>query len=477
MPTLTPTPPRDARASLREELPAPPTSWRAASFDFVLDLGQDAYLFSRDRVERWSAESGGARFLVCCADYGPGASMGATNAQGSLKFAEILVRKRLEERGELTPDKQLLVYEKRKTLSGEIRVVYQIADKARVSRAVRSLAAQPSGALLFDALSLLRGLLRGRPCSRSGSRVRGLALALDDSVALVVGEGKELLFARRYPRLAQDEHSLAQCLALARQDLATLSTGRPGLDEVLWIEPLRVRPMSQAERTALREGPGPEFLVAPLVELRMGHGRCWSALPPLLPGLSFSACVAGRSERWLRPLERWEPALWLGLAAGILLLLALAWGWAQQGRATRAETERLRAELTAAEANAPPALAPLDTARMEETFRLTELLRRASDAPPLSAVWSALAEARPPGLELMRLSLDYPESSGDLAPVEVALVTRATEGLLGAQTLAGEFVGRLERQGFTILERSLALDNERENLFSLRLRYARTGRP
>jgi hypothetical protein len=109
--------------------------------DFVLDLGRDCFLVADGRVERWSRESGHARFLVYCADYGPTASVGVAQAPGSLQYAEILVRKRLEERGELTADTQLLVYEKHKTVSGDIRVVYQIAPKLRVAEVLRCLGA------------------------------------------------------------------------------------------------------------------------------------------------------------------------------------------------------------------------------------------------------------------------------------------------------------------------------------------------
>jgi hypothetical protein len=467
----------ESNGFLRDVLPTSPAprGRSAARFDFVLDRGKDAHLFSRDRVERWPSEQGGARFLVYCADYGPGAGMGAANAPGAPKFAEILVRKKLEERGELTPDKQLLVYETRKTRSGEIRVVYQIAPTARVSQALRAVTAQPAGAFRLDALSLLQGLLHGLARRGSNGQTRALALALEDSITLAVG-GRELLFARRYPRLSNDEHSLAEVVTLLRQDLAALAPGAP-VDEALWIEPLRARPLSQEELQALGAGQGPRIAVAPLVEMRMGYGRCWSALPPLLPRLWLGAAQGGRAERWLWPLERWEPALWLALAAGTLLLLGLAWSWARQGDAAQAETERLRAEFAATEGRLPPLPAPVDPTRVEETFRLSELLRRASAAPPLGAVWSALAEAKPEGLELLSLSLDYPAPPEEGAAVDVALLARLSEGLLNAQTVARAFVDGLERQGFTVLERSLALDNERENHFSLRLRYARPERP
>jgi hypothetical protein len=189
-------------------------------------------------------------------------------------------------------------------------------------------------------------------------------------------------------------------------------------------------------------------------------------LPPLVSRLSYCAAKGGRAERWLRPLERWEPLLWTCLALGALVLFGLSFSYAVRGRAAQAAAQAAQAEIAALEA-AAPSLPALDQAQYEGLFKLAETLNRAAEAPRLAMLWNKLAAAKPAGVEVKRLSIDYGE-----AGVDIVLDAALSEDFFGAQTLARAFVDRLEQAGFAVVERSLSLERVRENRFSLRLRYA-----
>ena len=435
--------------------------------DFAFDNGREVALFSCGRVERVACDGklGASRrkFLIYIVEFCGATSLGVMSVPGGLKYAHILVRKRLEERGELTAESRLLLYSTRKGLAGEIDVMYQIVPKQQHAAALRLAAAAPAGLAVFDCVALLRGAIMRLPRSQT----QALALALQDSVLFVVGRGRDVYFARRYPLLAGDMGLRRETVATMQRDVAAL---QPGLDAPLeairWIEPLLpVNLWTPPAVLAAGSGALP-ISPMPVVELAQDAGVCWSALPHLVRNLPLDAALGAKQEAWLRPLERLEPLLWAVLFAGVFVCAVLFRHFSESGRAAAEAVQALQHQIATLE-RALPSVDATALRPIEPVLRMADAVTQTAAAPRLDELWNRLAACKPAEAQLQRLRIAYGAES-----VDVELEASMAQDVMRSQALLLAFITALEREGFRIVQRSLLLESVRESRFSLNLNYA-----
>ncbi len=400
------------------------------------------------------------KFLVYVADYPEVDGLGVLNIQGSFKYAEVLARKRLEERGEMTPDSVLVVYHKQKQPGGITQLLYQVVPRDRYQELQSLPEHHAQGLVVFDTLALLRGLTLRLP----SDKVQALALRLHGALLVLVARGQETFLARRYTLLGDGPEALRDALFTVHQDLEMIRGQLPEPVQTLCLaEPLLLEPEAPFRQPESLEL---QLKRLPLMRLEQDGGApCWSALPPLVRQLPFKAGSFVGQELWLRPLERIEP---LGIAVLFLLgLLALAYAQllGVENGTLAADNATLEQRLAALQADTPPPM-ELPENSVAPFLALAELLAQAREAPSIAGVLQRLGAAKPQTVCIERVSLDYGPRG-----VQVDLQARSSGGLAENQLLQLQFIERLEHSGLVLQHRTLALDTESDGEFTLNLLY------
>ncbi len=422
------------------------------------DSGEELLLLNEFQATRTQSALFEGGFLYLIADCPASGGVGLMEVQADGRYAHILARKRLEERGELTSEQRLIIYSRRKSANRATELLYQIVPKAWHQTLLRRCASSPRGMVCFDPVSMLHGLLMTLP----DSTIHALALRLEDAVLLLAGSRDRVMLARRYVLFGEESHSLRDVLRIARQDLSMLArTQGRQIECIRWLEPMRY-----TLNWTLPEAWDPVLAVKPwpLVALHYDDLPCWSVLPELISRIPLRAALARSSEAWLRPLEKAEPYAWSAMLLLILILSALAWSFNREGRVLSESAIRLTREAAELEQAMPraPEL-PSQTASM---VKLGERVTRANTAPPLSLLWNKLAASRPADVVISAVSFHYAPDA-----VTVSLDGVIEGGLAESQAGMLRMAASLESAGFEVTHRTLNLANARRNALTLRLRY------
>ncbi len=374
-------------------------------------------------------------------------SFGLMNVTGDPKYASVMGRKELEDRGELTADGQLFVHGTKKIDATQAVVLYSVFSRQKYMGISAAYKDHDKGFELFDPVGLLYGLLK----SMSRSQPHALALRLGATVVLLVGRRDEIMLVRRYSLYGQDDESLAETVNALVQDVILLEENMGmSLSQINWIEAMSFDLNLRVPETQI-----PLYPWA-VTRLTWDGREAWSALPALADRIPVSASVGPKDERYLKPLD--TAVNWL-LAAGVLLTLAFGAGYylyssaLDQLKAGVGEVEaayhKELSELRAMTVN----LESLDT----ETFlRTAEAVEQAVLAPTMGEMWNVLAATRPHVFQVHGVELRY-----DRDQVLVRLEGTLDETMGRAQEAFAGYITEMERMGFVLVDQNLNIDLER----------------
>lgn len=421
------------------------TSKRTASKAVVLEMDGRLAMISDNAVHDLENIRHCPGYALFLADLDQ--SFGLMNVTGDPRYAAVMGRKELEDRGELTADSQLFVHSTKKIDSTQSTVFYSVFSRQKYAGIASAYKDHEHGFELFDPVGLLHGLLLTMPASQP----HALALHLGQTVLLLVGRRSEIMLARRYSLFGQDDDSLAESVSALVQDVALLEDNLGmQVSQINWIEALAFDLSQRVPETQIPLSPWP------VTRLNWNGREAWSALPGLADRIPVKASVGPREEKYLKPAE--TVVNWL-LAAGVLLTLAFGAGAYLYSTAV----EQLKAGVGDVEAAYQRELGELQAMTVSldkldtNTFlRTAEAVGEAVLAPTMGEMWNVLAATKPHTFKVQGVELRY-----DRENVLVRLEGTLDEGLGQAQEVFARYIADMERIGFVLVDQNLNIDLER----------------
>jgi hypothetical protein len=429
-----PSPDDSAWAVLRQKK-LPPT---------VLEYGGEKFLMADNAIRQMKSINEYYRHFTYVLDFQESLSVGVTDLHSELKYADVMLRKHLEEQGEMGRDDVAHIYAKSRKGKNETNVFYQVYPRQRYQALLQAYEGYDPGFTIQDSFGLLFGLLR----SLGKKQPRVLAMRMRESIVLVAGRGENVLSARRIMMLGDDENSLTEGLFALQREMEPIRHALGDeIEAIDWIEPLT---------RSLKWKPHPAWKVPlklwPVVELENPEGRYYSALPTIVGRVNKTTALGPKEERVLRPLELGEKWLWaallllvIGLGAGMVYLLRTS------NEVEEANVALLR-QIKMVEQRMPK-LPHYQSKDLKPVLAMADTINLAAYAPSPAELWNRLAATKPTAVRIDEVSATY-----RLAGTDVALRGEVELGLAHAQRVYAEYLEALQNAGFRLVAQSIRLD-------------------
>ncbi|MFO7818223.1 MAG: hypothetical protein R6V39_11180 [Desulfovibrionales bacterium] len=426
---------------------------------FILDTEKGAVLFGRGMARLLSAQQLPDRELIYITDFFTSPGPGILELHGSSKYAEFLARKQLQDSGDLSEDLQVQILFTEKIDKQSCRVGYTLFTQEKSKALFELHRKSKRGFLLYDsaaaACEIYSNLKKNSPFA--------LILHLPQALILAAGDQKNPTQLRRYALTGEEQIFLPDAITAIDADLRMLEQDMGiSLPEVFWLEGLSSFDITQVELSWQRKT---QFL--PVQEYKFEDQTLYSGVGHVLDKLKLSRSLLPKNERKTYPLLRAEPWLWAIFLATGLFLAATTFYLRQTVQSLDIkETNLYREQTQLAEemqSTLSRAEAEISDIKLEEDniAGLAENLNQAQNAPSISSIWNMLSEIKPVHLNLKAWQVNFFDNH-----FEVRLEGEVLMEPDQAQRIFTEFIARLEKSGFVMLNKTLNLNLE-NNKFTL----------
>jgi len=370
--------------------------------------------------------------------------------EAPVKYAEMMVRKKLQETGEFDEPISVINHWKRKKGKNATDIFFTAVPTRLYYRYLEDIKAHEDSVLLFPLFSVLHGVLRRMRHPKPAAVVFQHSRFAD----LLIGTNKTVIYANRCVAFDTSEEQISAVWDMVKTDItAAEEEHRIKVDRILllkWIDS-GADPAwsddSQQEILSMEEEKlscnGEDYSVSFLKALRMSSGI--RALSPPLEKVSYYS-------------RRSLPFLNIIFLAAILLCVA---GYLSYGH----KADLLGQQLVAAQGQIAGLQhgAPVQEIPYKETLSFVRDLARYRKLPSYKRIVSDISEALPKGASVEVLKVDYAE---DEVKIEIFGKTKDPFDL----TYKGyqRFIDVLTHRGYAVAESRL--DTEiRESKFLARL--------
>lgn len=370
--------------------------------------------------------------------------------EAPVKYAEMMVRKKLQETGEFDEPISVINHWKRKKGKNATDIFFTAVPTRLYYRYLEDIKAHEDSVLLFPLFSVLQGVLRRMRHPKPAAVVFQHSRFAD----LLIGTNKTVIYANRCVAFDTSEEQISAVWDMVKTDItAAEEEHRIKVDRILllkWIDS-GAGPAwsddSQQEILSMEEEKlscnGEDYSVSFLKALRMSSGI--RALSPPLEKVSYYS-------------RRSLPFLNIIFLAAILLCVA---GYLSYGQ----KADLLGQQLVAAQGQIAGLQhgAPVQEIPYKETLSFVRDLARYRKLPSYKRIVSDISEALPKGASVEVLKVDYAE---DEVKIEIFGKTKDSFDL----TYKGyqRFIDVLTQRGYAVAESRL--DTEiRESEFLARL--------
>ncbi|MGE4299415.1 MAG: hypothetical protein AB7E47_15470 [Desulfovibrionaceae bacterium] len=412
---------------------------------FLMSLVEDQMLlFSGPTVKQLQNIGECTSYFNYLIDFESSNSMGVIDIQGEFKFAEVMLRKSLEEQGELGRDDAIHIYYKRRKTKSLTSVLYQVYPKRRLEMVQRAYEFYQDGFIIFDTLGMLYGYMR----TLDPKVTHALALRTSEAILFLVGQGSEVFSARRIVMLGDDEGSLTEGIFALQREADAINASIPGeLEHIEWILPY-------SEQLIWKPHPAWKIPIKlrPVTRMKHGDKTMYTALPSIIDKLKPEASLGPKEEKLLRPMEKAERWLW---AALFLLSIGFAASYyyvAGMSDAATDENNRISMQIKAVERRMPQ-LPHYMAKDIKPVLTMAGTINTAAFASPLAEVWNKLALTKPKACRLDSVTFAYRDDG-----ITLGLSGEVELGLAHAQRVFAEFIESLGKGGFQVKNQSISLD-------------------
>lgn len=361
------------------------------------------------------------------------------------RYAEMVVRKRLQDAGEFTEPVQILTHWKRKVSGGRSDIFYTAVPERQTQQFVRQLRDCPHNLLVFPLQAVLWSTLRGLP----GRETTVVVFAHDRFVDLLLGDRTQALAALRITAYDTDPAAMEGLWESVRQEIRHHA-------EALHVQVKRMVGFSwqvdgpefsrHLEESAAAVGAEPRALPATTLAMEGAEATFEDSLPQALAGLAAGQSISPAAERLAYAGQRAAPWVLAGAATAVVALVAAGWWLEERGRALEAEVAALQREIAASPVARLPPPPPY-----AETMAFVRELERVNDGPAYRALLGDLSDALAEDLRVDALTVVHGEEAVDLE-----VFGSAVAGFREAQYGHQGFLAKLRRRGYQVAEQEFS---------------------
>ncbi len=387
-------------------------------------------------------------FLYYILDTTSSSEPGIYTVTGAYKYAEILAKKKLEERGEITPEETFLIYHKKKEDKTKTTILYNLLPSNTYENLKRQYLSFPWGMIAFDDIGIACGYLK------SIARDKPVCIICEaiSSTVMVIGKKGTFFLIRRYGKEGILTFSQEDTSSLIEQDILGFEkdTGI-NIKEVIWC-PICVigKEMEVPNFDSFK------LVTLPHVKKDIGETVLYTSVPYIIKSISKNYSLFGKEEKWIRPLERGEKYLWGGLffVSGILFLIFLFFLNIQ--RQLEAKSQSLSHTIWAYEQSLNYFSQKIKKGEKGRDYKkllsFSKDLVRSQEAPSYGFFWKLLDKIRPKGIYLTEMDIHYGKASARLS-----LIGEIPDTMMQAQQSFSSLLYRLNKAGFKIEEQNINL--------------------
>jgi hypothetical protein len=415
---------------------------------YVVELDGVTYLCSNDGLEQIVdlKDVRGDTWFV--SDFGKAIARTMT-VEAPVKYAEIMVRKKLQETGEFDEPISVIKHWKRKKGKNATDIFFTAVPSRLYYHYLEEIKTHEDSILLFPLFSVLQGVLRRM------RHPKPVALVFQHSrfADLLIGTNKTILYANRCVAFDTSEEQISALWDTVRRDITMLeSENRIKVDRVLllkWIDSSAEPEWSEAsqrEILSIEEEKlscnGQDRAVSFLKAVRMNSG--YRALSPPVEKVSYYS-------------RRSLPCLNVIFFLAILLCVV---GYLSYGQ----KADSLGQQLLAAERQIAGLQheTPVQEIPYKETLSFAKDLARYRQVPSYKRVVSDISEALAEGASVEVLKVDYTEDE-----VKIEIFGKIKDSFDLAYKGYQRFIDALTHKGYAVAESRL--DTEiRESQFLAR---------
>lgn len=424
---------------------------------FVLESEQGLYFCHGETVQTIQSLQECSCFVYYLLDFPYSEGPGTIQISGDPRYADVLARKRLEDRGELSPGEKLWIYKKSKLGKTEAELLYHIFPEEKYNQLLEQQHTFAPGLACLDPVGLGLAWLE----QTSPKQDTAIVISLLNSLLLLVGRRQKIELVRRYAQFQESAFGSGQSTAILEQDLKDFEQNKArSLDKLIWLE------IWQEDRPPEMPELDYQLDYLPLSSLSKEQGeKIYTCLPQVLKRISPKHAFLGREETWLRPLEKGEKYLWMGLLLILLVSFSLTWTLQCLNKQIQARSKALSEQIQAYENTLQSFSFEMQGKDYQKVLKMANKIIKADKAHPYSAVWSMLARISPQNIKLNYMELNYQDSL-----LKLQLQGFMNQGMIQGQKAFSDFIHKLREQGFEIVKTDLDLKLHRVN-FTLELKY------
>jgi hypothetical protein len=354
--------------------------------------------------------------------------------EAPVKYAEVMIRKKLQETGEFDEPISVITHWKKRKDRNTTDIFFTAVPSRTYYRYLQEIKVHDDSVLLFPLFSVLQGVLRRMRHSKPTAVVFRHSRFAD----LLIGTNKEVLYANRCVAFDSTEEQLSALWEMVKTDITAAETEhRMKVDRILlvnWIdsgtEPEWSDDMEREILSMEQEKisfSGQDHHVSFLKALRMQSG--FRALSP--------------------PLEKSSYYSWKCLpcfnAMFVLAILLFVGGYFWLAH----EADRLGGELTAVQGQIArlQSEAPVKDIPYEETLSFVRDLTRYRKLPSYKRVVSDISQALPEAMSVEVLKVDYAEDG-----VNIEIFGKAKSSFDSAYKGYQRFTDTLTNRGYILTE-------------------------
>ncbi len=366
------------------------------------------------------------------------------------KYAEVMVRKKLQETGEFDEPIFVISHDKRKKDKNTTDIFFTAVPARLYHRYLDEIKAHEDSVLLFPLFSVLQGVLRRMRHPKPVAVVFRHGRFAD----LLIGTGKAVLYANRCVAFDTSEEQLSALWNMVKTDMtAAEAEHRMKVDRVLllnwidsgaepeWSDDMEREILSMEEEKLSYNGQ--EHLVSFLKALDMQ-----SSLKAISPPSEKSAYYS----------RQCLPSLNAILALAALLCIVGYFWFAQKADLLGRQLAAAQGEVVRMEHEAP-----MEEIPYKETLAFARDLIRYRKLPSYKSVLNDISEALPKAMSVDVLKVDYAEEA-----VNIEIFGKAKTAFDSAYLGYEEFTKTLTQRGYTLAESKFDTDI-RESEFLTRL--------
>lgn len=353
------------------------------------------------------------------------------------RYAEMVVRKRLQDAGEFAEPVTILTHWKRRVAGERSDIYYTAVPEYLMQQYERQLGDCAHNVLLFPVHAVLWAALRGLP----GRQPTAVVFVYDRFAELLIGTRNQAHGALRITAYDTGDAAMEGLWESVRQELAQHA-------ERLHIDIKRVLGFSWQLDPEAFEGHladtaralGAESLLLPATELGMGDERFLDTLPGALDGLRARQSVSPGWERLSFVTRRAAP--WATAAAAAVVAALAGGGWWLGERTATLENRivALQRDIDASPVSNLPPPPPY-----AETMAFAHTLERVSAGPSYRRLLNELSAALPEDLRIDALKVVHGRDT-----VGLEVFGSAVTGFRTAQFGHQGFLAALRRQGYRV---------------------------